>query len=172
MNSGKVGALIATENAFSKTWKGRIEIYSSDGTQINIIPLDHSTVVNPWCLAFAGNDSFVVTHGLSTYGVIKVESGSEHVTTYKHKVHTPRSIKCDHGNCEIYVADAGNCSILCFGMKLELKSVVQQWFPEPQSNREDWQPMRIALSSKKDEMYVGMESGKINLYEYKRSNNE
>ena len=153
---GRLVALIATENAFSRTWKGRIVTYRSDASVEFSIPVDE--VQNPWCVTFCGNNRFAFTYGVAAFGVMIVDSSKRVIAQCEDQFKMPRSIKYNSAKDRLFIADSGNFRIMSADMEFKKCKMIHTWSGSDRHSSADRQPMRIGLIGDTEKMIVGMES--------------
>lgn len=170
ISDGRVVVLVANENKFCRTWRGRIEVYSHNNAFLASVLLPEY-VVNPWCVKYSGTiDSrctFTVSYGFNDFGIITLDEEGRILAKCTDGLSMPRSLNHVEGTDCVYVLDGGTCLLLQFDKNLKKRRVLHNWNHGKDSeheNKVNKQPTRITVDSERTYMIVGMESGRANLY--------
>jgi hypothetical protein len=103
-SDGRLVVLVSIENSFSRTWRGRLDIYhkgeQTDSQQNTVDAGVLQTSVqlpqyaeNPWCVTYSGKNTFIITYGLFKFGIIKLDLQGNVIAKGPDDLAMPRSIK-------------------------------------------------------------------------------
>lgn len=165
---GRLVILVITEDAFSRTWDGRLEVYvhsETGGIRQMTVKLPQ-IAKNPWCVAYSNDNTFTFTYGLSKFGVMKVDSQGRIKAHCQANLSMPRSIKYAEGEEYIYVLDSGRHVLLQMNMELNSQRVLYDWGGGDDEKNDDSEmnPTRITFNESKTYAMVRMRNGLVDLY--------
>jgi hypothetical protein len=144
---GRLIVLVALEDFFTRTWRGRLDIYNEKNrlpqTSVNFPRL----VDNPWCVTYSDENTFTVSYGLSKFGIMKVNIEGRVIAKSTEQLLLPRGVHYVHELKRIFVVDAGRGLFLEMDPELEVQRRVYDWkLGDSNENSENLQPMRFTFN--------------------------
>lgn len=162
---GRLVILVGIEDAFSRTWRGKFEIYSEKYRTLQTSVDFPLFVENPWCVTYSGENTFTVSYGLSKFGIMKLNIEGRVLAGSKHDLSLPRGVHYVQGRDRIFVVDARRHLLLEMDSDLQVQRCVYEWRSNDVSESIDnVQPMRFTFNTRNTHAFVGMQSGRVNLY--------